>query len=318
MPVRHQIKDTDTLEYLSNYYLGAPERWQEIADYNNLIYPYLSKDPEDKYKVYASGFVRVTRETARQPLTIKKNWTVQTKRSVLSATVKTFRIVNDVVIPAGDFEAYIQIRALLPGIQGNASEGTVTELGPDFASNDVSVTIRNDVAIKGGNEGFVRVSGEYVYIPDDTESFLLSDYDTRFSYDHLRYFYGEDLKMEDDDLVLSVSNGDLATVGYTKNVEQAINRRFTSEPGDLLSDFSFGSNISGIIGDNGLPFEAKKRLIQLEILQVLSLEDRISEPVIESIVVVPQELSCYVTLSMKVVKMGTMLQMQNLVLGGMG
>jgi hypothetical protein len=317
MSIRHRIKDSDTLEYLSNLYYGTASRWQEIADYNNLVYPYLSGNPEDKYKTYATGFVRVTRDNARQPVTIRKYWQVQTKRSVLSATLKTYSILEDLTLATGEYEGYIRVRALIPGIQGNASEGTITELGEDFAKNDINISIVNDIPVKGGTEGFVRVTGEYVFIPDDDDAQMLSDYDTRFTYDQLRYFYGEDLKLEDSDLSVSLLNGDLATVGYMENVEQAINRRFETEIGDMLASYDFGNKIADIIGDNSLHFEAKKRLVKLEIMQTLAEEDRISDPVIDSIIVVPQELSCRVNISAKVVNMGTFLKLENLVLGGM-
>ena len=316
MPVRHQLIDTDTVEYLANEYLGDPDRWREIVDYNNLVYPYFSKDPEDKYRVYADGFIRITRSVALQALTLKKHWTVTSHKNILSSTVKTYYLVDDVTLEAGQTEAMAFIRSIVPGLQGNATEGTITELGNDFIRNNIQVEITNDNSISGGAVGFVRVTGEYIFIPTSEDVLELKNYDAKFSYEQLRYFYGDDLQLGDDkDLTIGAS-GDLGTLNFMKNVEQAINRRFESEIGDVLTDFTFGNRISEIIADNKLPIEAKKRLIEMEILECLGYEDRIENPEVTSIEVVPAELACYVSLSMTAVKIGADLQLSSLYIGG--
>lgn len=315
MSIRHQLKDSDTVEHLANEYLGDAERWREIVDYNNLIYPYLSSNPEDKYRVYADGFVRVTRTAKTQPLTIQKYWTLKTRKNIMGSTIKTYYVVNSVTMAAGEGEAIVYVRSTVPGIQGNAPIGMLTELGDDFIRNSVVVDVYNDNPISGGSEGFVKVTGEYVFIPSEDDSLILETYGTTFSYDRIRYFYGDDLKVELDDLVIG-SSEDLSTVSFVENVKQAINIRFTTEAGDMLSDFSFGNRLSEIIGDNNLPFEAKTRLARIEIMECLLEEDRIDEPEITNLILVPAERACYVDLTMKVVKLGTDLELTNIRLGG--
>lgn len=315
MTVRHQIQDTDTVEYLADKYLGTPERWREIVDYNNLIYPYLSRNAEDRWRVYAEGFVKVTRSTTIQPLTIKKHWTLKTRKNVMSSAIKTYYVTDDLTMPSGVSEAYIHVRSLVPGLQGNTPTASITAMGDDFIRESVQVNLTNEQPITGGAEGFVRITGEYLFIPSDEDTQLLNAYDATFSYDEVKYFYGEDLQIIDDDLVIGF-NEDLATVSYLKNVEQAINRRFSTEKGDNLSDFTFGNAIAEIIGDTKLPFEAKQRLVKLEILACLSYEDRVSDPVINSITLVPSELTCYADISMKVVKIGNDITLENVKIGG--
>lgn len=317
MPIRHQVTDSDTVEYLAHQYLGSAARWRDIVDYNNLIYPYLSKNPEDKYKIYADGFVRITRASSSQPLLIQKYWTLHTRKSIMSSTIKTYYIASPVLMEAGQTEAYAFIRSLVPGIQGNTSEGSVTELGEDFEKNSIRVEVVNEQPITGGMEGVIKVSGDYLFIPNVDDTQLLTDYDVQFSYDEVRYFYGDDLKIVDDDLFVD-STQDLGTVNYLENVKQAVNRRFTTERGEILTDFNFGNAVSEIIGDNRLPFEAKERLIKLEIINCLRYEDRIAEPEITRFELVPSERACYADVTMKVIKVGSELKFENVMIGGNG
>lgn len=316
MSIRHQIKNSDTVEYLADVYMGTPTRWREIVNYNNLVYPYISSDPVDRFKVYASGFVKVTRDIAAQPLTIQRHWTVSTRKNVMSSATKTYQVVEDVTLKVGEYEAFIFVRSVVPGLQGNTTEDSITVLGEDFARNQVFVNITNENPIVGGKEGFVRVAGEYIHIPSEEDTMMLQDYGAEFSYNEIRYFYGDDLKVVDDDLVADTS-GDLGTVNFVDNVKQAINRRFTTERGDILTDFTFGQNISDIIGDGKLPMEAKERLVRLDIMECLKYEDRISDPEITRIEVVPHERSCYVDIKMNIVNLGTEVILNNVRIGGM-
>lgn len=316
MPVRYQIKDTDTVEYLALTYLGDATRWRDIVDYNNLVYPYISPDSTDKMNVYASGYLHVTRDVATQPITIESGWTVKTKTNIMSSVVKTYTVVNDVFMDVGVTDVYLYIRSIVPGIQGNTPQDNITELGDEFNQNSIDVTITNESAIINGVEGFIRTTGEYVFIPDDEDVVALQDSGSIFDYNEMNYFYGTDLAMELDDLTVDEHAGDLATVSYINNIVQSINRRFTTEKGDVLSDFTFGNGIIDIIGDNSLPLDARKSLIQVEIIEALNFEDRVSDPVINSITIVPEEFACYVDISMTVVKLGTSITFDSMRLGG--
>lgn len=316
MPIRHQVKDTDTVEYLAQTYFGDPTRWRDIVDYNNLVYPYLSPDNEDKLKVYANGYIHVTRSETSQAIAIQSGWTLLTRRNIMSSVVKTFVIENDVTMDIGTSEAYLLVRSIVPGIQGNVPQDSITELGDDFAQNSIIVTVNNDNAIINGVEGVIRTTGDYIFIPSDEDIAPLQDHGAMFTYDEMDFFYGNDLAMSFDDLTIDENAGDLQTVGYIDNITQAINRRFTTERGDMLSDFTFGNRITEIIGDTALPLQARQSLIQVEIMEALNFEDRISDPVINSITMDTTSLSCYIDLTMTVVKLGTTITFDSMRLGG--
>jgi hypothetical protein len=317
MAIRHQLTDTDTVEYLAMKYLGEPSKWRDIVDYNSLVYPYISDNPDDKLITYASGYVKVSRDVATQPITIKSGWTFYTQRNIMSSATKTYRVVNDVTLNAGDTYAYVLIRSIVAGVQGNTAQGLITKLGSEFTTNGLAnLYVINEQPIVNGLEGFIRTTGEYVFIPSDEDSVILQQHGTGFSYSELQYFYGADLKMELDDLVIDETAGDLELITYTDNVVQAVNRRLSSEKGDILSDFNFGNGISEIIGDTKLTMDSKKRLIKLSILDALNYEDRISDPVINSIIVDNANRACYIDLTVTVVKLGDTINFNTMKLGG--
>lgn len=315
MAIRHQVKDFDTVESLAFNYLGDSEAWRQIVTFNRLVYPYLSTNPEDRYIPYAKGFIRLTRRSTNNPLTIPAGWTVSTKRQIMGMAVKTYRIIEPVTFAVGQAEAYAYIRSIVPGIQGNAARGSVTQLGPEFANNGVSVEITNDEPISGGLEGFVRTTGEYIFIPTEDDLIALENRGEGFTYDEIRYFYGEDLKIENEDLVFN-RQGDLQTVAYLENVKQSVQRRLEAPVGSYLLAFDFGTNLSDIIGDNSLPYDAKERLIRIEVLQALNADDRIENPEIVSVRMLPDKLAVEIVANATVVNIGEEISLRSIVIGG--
>lgn len=318
MPIRHQITDTDTVEYLALQYLGDVTKWRDIVDYNNLVYPYLSPNNDDKMKVFANGYVHVKRDVATQPISIRAGWTFKTGRNIMSTALKTFQVINDHTMAAGETDAYLYVRAIVPGVQGNVSSNTITELGQEFIDNGIAyLTVTNENPIVNGVEGFIRTTGEYIFIPTDEDITTLQQHGTGFTYSEMEYFYGSDLRTDAlNDLIFDDTSGDVQTINYTDNVAQAVNRRFTTEKGDMLSDFTFGNGIADIIADTKLPLDAKQRLIELDILEALNYEDRVQDPVVNSITIDQLNRCCYVDVTMTVVKLGGTITISNLQIGG--
>lgn len=314
MPIRHRLTDADTLVSLSLLYFGIEDRVMDIVDYNKLVHPYISTENKDKYMVYAHGYIYVERDVATQTLTIRKNWTFKTRPSIINAVSKTYKVVEDTVIPAGVSSAYIPVRSAIPGLQGNALEGTVSVLGEEFIKNFVSFKkVRNDEPIRGGTEGKVLTTGDYIYIPSEDADLTLDSTDA--GYNQARYYYGEDFLLTDDDLTVSTT-GDIATIGFGDNVIQAVIQRLKAERGDNPSDFNFGTDIPTLIGNAQIPKDILPKRIIIEILQTLEFEDRIHSPEVVDIRIVPQEQSVYIDLDMKIISLEEVLQIRGLRIGG--
>lgn len=314
MAIRHMLTDADTLVSLAVLYFGDELRTNDIIDYNRLVYPYISTEDSDKYLVYAHGYVYVSRVNTTSEVVIKKNWTMKTKPSIINAVSKTYIVVEDTVIPAGTAGGYIPVRSVVPGLQGNTLNGTVTMLGVEFTRNFVSFdVVRNDEPIHGGTEGQVLTTGDYIYVPsEDTDSQVDS---SEAGYNQARYYYGEDFKLVDDDLSTS-STGDLDTVGFADNVRQSVVQRLQAERGDNPSDYNFGTDIPSFIGNGKIPIEALPKRISIEIYQTLSFEDRVYAPNVVNIDVNQAEGTVRIDVDMRIVSLEQVLQIRGLVIGG--
>jgi phage baseplate assembly protein W len=285
----------------------------DIIEYNSLVSPYISTEDEDRFLTYAQGYMYVKRENAQSDVTVKKGWKLHTKPSILNAVVKTYVTTQDVTIPAGTSEAYLHVRSMVPGLQGNTLNNAVQVLGDDFARHFVHFSVvTNPSPIRGGIEGKVLTTGDYLFIPSEENDILLT---TDGGYNRAKYFYGEDIKLEQDDFVISL-NGDLATVSFVDNVKQAVAQRLKAEKGDNPSDYNWGTNIPTIIGNGSIPAEALPKRLEIEILEALSYEDRIHEPTIKNIHIQPSEGSVRIDVAMKVVSLEEVIELIGLQIGG--
>lgn len=314
MPLRHLITDADTLVALSMLYFGTEDRVNDIIDYNNLSYPFISTENADKYAVYAHGYVYVKRDNTKSDVIVKKNWTFSTKPSIISTASKTYIVTEDVRLPAGIADGYIPVRSIVPGLEGNTLEGTVSLLGKEFTKNFVNFsTVVNETPIIGGKAGKVLTTGEYLYIPSEDIDMSLSSTDA--GYEQARYYYGEDFRLEDDDIVNSTT-GDIATVGFSDNVYQAVVQRLKAERGDNPSDFNWGTDIPSLVGDGEIPIDVLPNRIEIDIYETLSYEDRIHSPEVVSIIIEPQWNTVYIDVDMKIVSLEEILQIRGLKIGG--
>lgn len=316
MPIRHQLSDVDTLDSLSYRYLGDENRRSEIISYNNLISPYISTDREDKYITYARGYLLAIRENTASALTVRKHWTVKSKPSIMSTAVKTYYVLEDVIFEEGQKEAYIPIRSYVSGIQGNTPDNTVVELGQEFFEADVALDITNPLPINGGLEGHVLCTGDYIYIPTEDEITDLDVTERIFTLDKAYYFYGSDIKLSSED-GFTFENGDLATVSYVKNVEQAVRERLRAEIGDNPHDYEWGTDLYQLIGDGTIPLDVLEKRIEIEIYQRLAYEDRVTNPNITNIVIDKANCSARIDIDMYVTQLSELLSVENIQIGGL-
>lgn len=284
MAVEHILTESDTLHSLAEQYLGDPNRWGEIVTYNGISAPYIVSTAEEKNNVFGNGFVRVQRTSSRAR-TIPKGWTMTTQPSIIGGSVKTFRVTEDTLLPAGQVFGYIHVTCTVPGSYGNIPNNTVMELGKEFEQAGIRfATVTNEVAFTGGRDTHVLTIGDSLFIPtEDTQylapkslremSELIGDEDLAL-YPEVGYQRATDTD----------SYGDIATVKGLENIIQAVNDRLMTEVGDLPLHPTYGTNLPSLIGTAMKPYT--KKMVELEIYEALSYEDRIENVRITSLEII--------------------------------
>lgn len=292
MAIAHVLTDMDTLQGLALKYYNDASRWVAIADYNKLMSPYLLKDSDAKDQLYAKGYVTVVRTNFASAVTVKSGWTFSTKPSLfIGGIVKTFEVTEDTVIPAGVSAYYLPLRAVQSGTFGNVMEYMITQAGAEIAANGIVFTsVYNEQRFTGGQDLKVLVTGQTIYIPEDSTE--ASGDSTSSSID---YIYGEDLLLDPDGSLDFSSSGDINSVAGSANVAYAVNARITTEIGALIMHPDYGAELSELIGYASLA--NRERLVQVAIERALSQETRVNSVTFNNVTVIGTR--AYVDLSYK-------------------
>lgn len=274
MPVEHILMQSDSLHTLAEQYMNDPSRWLEIAEYNGLTEPYIVTDIVDKYSNFGSTYLKVTRATFSNDLELPAGWQFKTLPAILGGMVRYYEVSEDTLLPAGQSFGYVHVRCTVAGTFGNLPANSITEVSEVHADSDVRFTaITNEDAITNGRDYRVLTVGDSIYIP--TEGTLYAIPKSMTSMTDL--VGGEDLALYPPNgygrSFEADSFGDLASISGLENIVQAINDRLTTEKGDLPLHPSYGTNIASIIGKPYMPYT--KKMIELEIYEALSYEDRI-------------------------------------------
>lgn len=270
MPIEHIVKDYDTIYSLAEQYLGDPNRWYELVEYNTLDAPYLVTDKKAKEDIFGNGYVTVQRTNFSSQAIIKAGWTVKTKPYLVGGQVKTFVVTEDTYVPAGFPVFQVHVRSVVPGQYGNVSPGMVEVPGEEFIKNGIQITsMINTEQFTGGSDRKILASGDSIFIPIEEDAETTPEDIANM----LEVLAGEDLDLSTGFMEVD-GFGDVKTVKGVDNVVQAINDRLSTETGELPLHPEYGLNISDLIGLPNL--EQSQKLIQMEIYEALSYEDRIS------------------------------------------
>ena len=274
MPVEHILMQSDSLHTLAEQYMNDPSRWLEIAEYNGLTEPYIVTDILDKYEHFGSTYLKVTRATFSSDLVLPAGWQFKTLPSILGGMVRYYEVTEDTLFPAGQSFGYVHVRCTVAGTFGNLPANSITEVSEVHADSDVRFTsITNEEAVTNGRDYRVLTVGDAIYIPAEGTQYAIPKTMTSMT----DLVGGEDLALlpavgygrsfEED------SFGDLASIIGIENIVQAVNDRLTTEKGELPLHPTYGTNIASIIGKPFMPYT--KKMIELEIYDALSYEDRI-------------------------------------------
>lgn len=268
MPIEHILNDADTLQSLADRYLGDPTRWYEIVEYNKLDAPYIVRERTDAKEMFGNGYVTIVRANFQSAVTIKAGWTLHTKPYLVGGQIKSFVITEDVHVLEGTSTFSVHAKCTLSGHYGNVSPGMVEVAGKEFLENGIQVlSVENEEQFEGGKDLRILVTGESIFIPGEDVEALPEDI-----IQMLDMIGGEDLDTTDGFLD-GDGFGDIRSVSGIENIVQAINNRLVTERGELPLHPEYGTNMADIIGSANSDHVHK--LVELEIYEALSYEDRI-------------------------------------------
>jgi len=303
MAIEHILTDADTPQSLALKY-GVD--WKTIVDYNSLEYPYFLDSKEAYEKLYASGYLTVTRELYQSDLIFYKGSQFATKIDAQGIR-KIYEVVEDTTIPAGQATGYVFVRCVNFGTFGNTIAHSITQpykLHTSVGQYISTLTITNELPFDNGTDATVKFTGQAIYIPsegDDTDVQLISNVDT-----YLNMLGGEDFELAEDGDMTEDDFGDIGTKIGLENIKQAIKHRLMSERGSLPHHPEYGTRLHELIGKAQMPYINK--LMELDIEEALSYEDRISSYTVNAVEV--QGTSILVDLTLEINKVGENFRLQ--------
>lgn len=292
MAIEHRITSTDTIRTLAQYYLGDSNKWQELAEFNHLSYPFIVEDDHVRRNMtHGNGYVRIQRTNYRNARVVTKGWQMVADSDVFSGQQRVFEVTEDVRFGEGEQTAYVHVRSTVRGVLGNLTEGSKLLPGRGFMENGFGIEEAYAYTnFDGGQDVRVLTIGEYIYIPDQAGENTYTDWSRMVE------AIGEsDIALNADGEVWVDGFGDIASVNGLDNIIAAINHRLMTERGSLRLHPLYGSGIHGLIGKTQSPYRLK--MIELDVYETLAYEDRIRDVTITDIRV--EGTSVYVTLTFR-------------------
>jgi phage baseplate assembly protein W len=305
MAIEHVLTDVDSVHTLAVHYFNDATRWTDIVDYNGLEYPYIVTDPDDINDLSASGYIQLTRDVAMSDLTVYAGSTLGTKVNN-QGIQKIYAVTEDTVIKTGQTTGYVYVRCVVPGIFGNVIANDVTEivsLQTSLGQYLGNVTITNLSPFDNGVDAKVLTTGQSIYIPitEDASITTVTNTDT-----FLNVLGGTDFSLDSDFCLTDDGFGDIGVVVGLDNITQAVKHRLMTEAGSLSQNPEYGTRVAELIGSAQLPYI--NRLIEFDIKEALSYEDRVTNVVINSLTT--DGTSVWVDLTLEINKQGTTVNLQ--------
>jgi len=281
---KHTIKASDTLQSLATDFLGNPEKWYEIAIYNNLTYPFITTDPTWRNVKKATGQVRFFRTDTSSLVEIPVGTRVYSKEAKIFGydeyQKRVYITLQPAVLEISKSEIFVLVEALESGENYNISE----KLIESYDSPVAGVNIENTEPINGGETVNVKKPGDLIIIPTAIQrtdpiienieinvqkealgiDMFLADFTTRW-----------DVKITDNDLqfdFIADDKEDIQVVEGVDNFKQAIMARLITERGELERHPNYGCQVMKMAGRPATP--ALLKLIEFEIAATIRSDPR--------------------------------------------
>jgi phage baseplate assembly protein W len=303
MAIEHVLSDADSIQGLAVKYNVT---WQAIAEFNSLEYPYTMTSLEGHRRLYASGYLKVTRELYNSALIFYAGSTFTTERDS-QGIQRTYEVAEDTTIPATEQVGYLFVRCINFGSFGNTIPGSITlpgNLNTSLGTSISTLTVTNEEAFVNGTDATVRITGQAVYIPTKSDASgvqIVSNVDN-----FLALLGGEDLKLAPDGDLTDDGYGDLGSAVGLDNIEQSVNHRLMTRRGSITQHPHYGSRLYEIIGRAQTPY--LRNLLELDIYETLLYDDRIEAVNVNQLQVVGT--SVFVDLTVTINKQGANFKLQ--------
>lgn len=234
--MRVAIQQFDSLPKLAlRYGLTA----DQLAQINQLEYPFISPDPNYQKGYPASGTVTVTL-TQTSALTLPIGTIFQTP-SGNAGEVRSYATTQQVTLTAQGQMEDVPVACTINGNFGNVLANTVT------VSTVQGVSVNNSAPIAGGRILRVLIPGDFLIVPDtnlqpnNTPRQSLTEYDAQGGTDFYRTPTGG----------LAWATDDLATVTGADVVGQDIGAAIVTPVGSDPDNPTFGTSISSALALGG-------------------------------------------------------------------
>ncbi len=137
------IKDNDTAQSIARFFYNNPSRWRDIIFFNNLDYPFITKNLDFEKNVPASGQVRFYLKE------IKSNNVVIPKGTVVrvDGTEKRYVTQSSKTIVVGSYHVDANVICEFPGYWGNTGMGSIDIINPPISNGIDEVTFDNNTNI---------------------------------------------------------------------------------------------------------------------------------------------------------------------------
>lgn len=271
--VEHRVRSVDTIQSIAAYYLTSAERWREIADFNNLDYPYITTEPDFQKQVKASGDVIVRRAYYTSDLTVPVG-TEFIVPSTAGGPVRVYKSTVERVISAGIPAWTIPVECTVPGLWGNIPMEQIQEIRTDDPTlANAFFYVGNEQPFTNGAIYNVKTLGDSILIPVD------DSWDGVTTYEDIESFYdvvfGTDLELSDDGDLVFDGYGDLGSVSGPYNLAQAARDRLVTPKLSLLYHPEYGSILNQIAYAGVTPYTRKWAALATR--ETLLADDRIAD-----------------------------------------
>ena len=301
MTVLYGVRTGDNLETIATMFYGRPDLWPTIAQANNLIPPYISENPRDRYGEPVAALLLAT--------------------GIVAGSYYTYfpDLKDGALIFQAGYQFYVEERTVT-GLSYNVRD--IKEY--DAAGKRIEFHDAFDQAFPAGCRVLVflprlglamRVAGpgDALRIPgiEQPEGNLYPGPENVLSPEEWDQAVGTDLALDGNGLLhWDTALRDFATLCGGDNVEQFIAGHLVTRRGQLDHAPWFGSELEDVVGERNNP--ALAMMVQAYAREAIEQDPRVAA--VENMRTTIAGDAIYVTLDVRIMRTGALYRVENLVL----